>query len=190
MNVSISIPDALENRIKKNEALWKITSTPIVRTIIVIMLLGAAIIYFDLSTHYTIMKLTTPRAIIYNLHLSFAIGLALLLLGLLRLFLHLGNKRMYFGTLEKIINRQRLNSRNPVVDLIEISDAGVTEITSEYKSEIKWIRFTHYKEYKEFLILIMNGGIATSVMIDKSFFEPNQYVQLLDLVKSKLIKMK
>lgn len=154
------------------------------------MLLGAAILYFDISTRYTIMKLSTPKAIIYDLHLSFSIGLALLLLGLLLLFFLTLNKRSHFKTLEKIINRHRLNSRSPMVDLIEINDSGVTETTSEYRFEIKWLRFTHYKEYKGFLFLIMNGEISSSIMVDKSCVEPNEYTQLQSFVKSKLIKMK
>jgi hypothetical protein len=129
MNLSIQNPDALESRIKKNEVLWKLTSRPPLRTSIVLMLLGAAILYFDISTHYTIMKLSTPKAIIYDLHLSFSIGLALLLLGLLLLFSLTFNKQSLFRTLEKIINRHRLNSRCPMVDFIEINDAGVTETT-------------------------------------------------------------
>jgi hypothetical protein len=190
MNFSIRNSDALESRIKKNEVLWKITSRPIIITIVIVMLLGAAILYFDISTHYTIMAMTTPKAIIYDLHLSFSIGLALLLWGFLRLFSHLLNKRIFFRTLEKIINRHRLNSRTPMYDLIEINDVGVTESTFEYKSEIKWIRFTHYKEYMGFLFLIMDGQIGSSIIIDKKFIDPNDYLQLLEVVKGKLIKMK
>jgi len=190
MNISIQSPDAFESRIKKNELLWKLTSRPALRTSIVLMLLGAAILYFDISAHYTIMELSSPKAIIYDLHLSFSIGLALLLLGLLLLFFLALNKRSHFRTLEKVINRHRLNSRTPMADLIEINDSGVTETTSEYRSEIKWIRFTHYKEYRGFLFLIMNGEISSSIIVDKSFVDPNEYMQLLNFVKSKLVKMK
>lgn len=169
---------------------WKIVSRPIIRTIVVIMLLGAAMLSFDISAHYTLMAMTTPKAIIYDLHLSISIGLALLLCGFLFLFFHLLNKRSFFRTLEKIINRHRLNSRSPMYDVIEVNDVGVTETTFEYKSELKWIRFTHYKEYRGFLFLIMNAEIASSVMIDKRLIDPNDYLQLLEFVKGKLVRMK
>lgn len=190
MNFSIRNSDALENRIKKNEVLWKVSSQPIKRTIIVIMLVGAALVYFDLSTDYTLMKLTTPKAVTYDLHLSFSVGLAFLLCGLLLLLLLMLNKRSIFGTLEKIINRHRLNSRTPMYDVIEINDLGVTESSFEYKFEIKWTRFTHYKEYMGFLFLIMDGKITSSVMINKKFIDSNDYLQLLKVVKGKLIRMK
>jgi hypothetical protein len=190
MNLSIQNPDALDSRIRKNEVLWKMTSKPIIRTSIVLMLLGAAMLYFDISSHYTIMKLATHKAIIYDLHLSFSIGLALLLLVFLMLFFLTLNKRANFRTLEKIINRHRLNSRGPMLELIEINDNGVSETTSEYRSEIKWIRFTHYKEHEGFLLLIMNGQVSSSIMIDKRFVEPSEYTQLQNFVKSKLVKMK
>lgn len=184
MDITIKINNNIEKIVQKNRMLWNFSSKKQYRNIIYYFLIGVGLLIFGIICKYTFRIISLDHNIkLYNINLSFSIGLAFILLSGIS-FYHLQvNRRAFFHDIDRYIHR--INEYNCS---IQINDTGVTYTDFELIQEVKWSKFSHYYHFKGFLFLMINGDIISSFIINKADLSSTDFSELLNFIKKKLIE--
>lgn len=187
MNILIRNTNALQSMIQRNKVLWTLQAKTYLKYILFAITTGLVFLVIGLASGFTFKSKADSTTTVYNLHIATIIGLSFILMGMLYSIHMYRNKRIFFESVDKYINRHSLD---PADGSIQIDDNGITFLSNEIKQDIKWKRFSHFKYYRGFLFLFMDDYSLQSISIDKKQVSDHDFAELLDFLKKNLQESK
>jgi hypothetical protein len=112
-----------------------------------------------------------------------SVGLSFIFLSIFYFSHTFRNKKKYLSQTTQYINY--FNKQAKGID-ITITDIGVTYKDFETFYEAKWSTYTHYKFYKDDLLLLSHNEYLAGLTINKNEITPDQFTELTIFIRKML----
>jgi len=186
MEIIIKDTNASKSIIDQNSVRWKLYSKKFVIAFIYLYGLGLVMFIFGMTefNEYGWKHFNGETSYYTNWHLSESIGFVLIIFATFLLIVHFKNKNKFFKKTKEASDRQ-LKATNEII--IRIHDDHVSYKSYELVQEIKWWLFSSYKIKDNYLLLNFDEDHYSAITIDKRLISPEEFNQVLELVKKRVV---
>lgn len=187
MELTLTLTNTPESIIEKNRVIWRLYSRTRMLIFALQFLLGAFFLIDGANSEYTFRSDINNNITTYNLHLGISFGLAFVLLSLIYYY-HLSvAKRKFF---QKIYKYTKLFQAGSGSTSMVFNETCIKYADSEMTFEIKWSAVSHYQVYKDYIFLLTDDTMSSTLSIDKKQLTEQELSQLLAFIQEKQIPLK
>lgn len=182
MDIKINITDAAQSCLDQNQALWELWRNENLRKIILPVILAVLFI-----TYGSLIPESNGKGFLQNNESSdnfqffVTIGTIFLITNLLEVGRIIRKKSIFF---RKVNNLATAHIQNANIVSIHLSEDNVEYHSHELTQKMKWTVFSHYKIYKNYIILVASNNMLSPIMIDRNFISDTEYSDLIRFIKS------
>jgi hypothetical protein len=191
MEIAIEGNDASEYLKETSKIRWTSSLRRQYLGTLIFFLFGVLILTIGVSSDNTMSmttykydnNFTTEYTTKYDYHISLGLGIGFMLIAVYFVYIIYRQKRKFFLSIAKICSRHRQFSDN---FSIKVNNDRICYRDFELIHEQKWSTLSHYRVYKDDLLLFQDDFYISSIVIQKARLSEKDYSDLLNFVKSKL----
>jgi hypothetical protein len=186
MNIIIKDNNAGESIIDQNSVRWKLYARKTSKFFVLTYTLGLLLFIIGMQkfSEYGWKTFDGQYTYYTNWHFTESLGLVIILFTTYLLIIQFKTKKKFLKTV-KIISDRHLKTTNEI--LIQATEDNLTYRSYELNQEIKWWLFSSYTLYDNYLFLNVEGNEKTGITLDKRLMNTEEFNQLLEFIKKRLV---
>ena len=193
--IEIRDSNASVSSIKNNNIRWNIYSKKMFKFFLIVYSVGIALLIYGIFnfnefSRKSYSKFEFKTQIIQtnnyysNWHISESIGIVMLFIAFVQSINYYNQKKIFFKNANDI-SIKLLETSNEI--LIKIDNEFVKYYSPDLNIEIKWKLISKYSIYNNHLLLYLDEGKQSILVIDKSLISLEEYNYLLAIINKKRV---